>query len=106
MVYHYTSLFSPSLQYGILVLGLTYETHISPLFLLKRVVRVIAFEHFAAPSIPIFSDLEMVKLHDLYQLKLLSFVHDSSNKIFPSYFNPFFELVDSVHQCSTGQANN
>ena len=43
----YNSLFSPFLQYGILVWGLTYETHINPVFLLqKRVIRAIAFEHF------------------------------------------------------------
>ena len=54
------SLFSPFLQYGILVWGLTYETHVSPLYLLqKRVVRVILFEHFTEPSTPIFSDLKI-----------------------------------------------
>ena len=35
----YNSLFSPFLQYGILVWGLTYETYINPVFLLqKRVI--------------------------------------------------------------------
>ena len=61
------------LQYGILVWGLTYETHINPVFLLqKRVVRAISFEHFTAPSMPIFSDLKILKLHDLFQLKCLA----------------------------------
>jgi len=56
----YNSIFSPFLQFGILVWGLTYETHISPLFLLqKRVVWVISFEHFTAPSTPIFSNLNI-----------------------------------------------
>ena len=101
----YNSLFSPFLQYGILVWGLTYETYISPLFLLQeRVVRVISFEHFTAPFTPIFSDLKTLKLQDLFQL-MLSFVYDCINKISPSYFHSLFELVDSVHQYSTQQAH-
>ena len=40
----YNSLFSPFLQYGILVWGLTHDTYINPVFLLqKRVVRAISF---------------------------------------------------------------
>ena len=101
----YNSSFSPFLQYGILVWGLTYETHINPVFLLqKRDIRAIAFEHFTAPTTPLFSDLKILKLHDLFQLKLLSFVYDCVNKISPSCCHSFFDLVQSVHQHCTGQA--
>ena len=100
----YNSLFSPFLQYGILVWGLTYETHINPVFLLqKRVIRAIAFEHFTSLTTPLFSDLKILKLHDLFQLKLLFFVYDCVNKISPScfhsfslfsfLFNPFINMV-------------
>ena len=68
----YNSLFSPFLQYGILVWGITYETHINPVLLLqKRVIRAIAFEHFTSPTTPLFSDLKILKLCDPFQLKLL-----------------------------------
>ena len=101
----YNSLFSPFLQYGILVWGLTYETHINPVFLLqKRVIRAIAFEHFTSPTTPLFSDLKILKLCDLFKLKLLSFVYDCVNKISPSCFHSFFDLVQSVHQHGTRQA--
>ena len=86
----YNSLFSPFLQYGILVWGLTYETYIKPVFLLqKRVIRAISFQNYAAPSSPIFSDLKILKLHDLFQLKLLSFVYECVNKISPTNFHTF-----------------
>ena len=101
----YNSFFSPFLQYGILVLGLTYITYINPAFLLqKRVIRTISFEHFTSHSSPIFSDLKILKLHDLIQLKLLCFVYESVYKISPICFHNFFESVESVHQYGTRQA--
>ena len=50
-----------------------------------------------------FSDLKILKLHDLFQLKLLSFVYDCVNRIFPSCFHSFFDLVESVHRYGTQQ---
>ena len=101
----YNSLFSPFLQYGILIWGLTYETYINPGFLLqKRVVRAISFEHFTSHSNPIFSDLKILKLHDLFHLKLLCFVYESVHKISPICFHNFFKSLESVHQYDTRQA--
>ena len=68
-------------------------------------MRAISFEHFNAPSTPIFTGLKILKLNDLFQLRLLSFVFDCINKISPSYFHSFFELVDSIHQYCTRQAS-
>lgn len=102
----YNSLFSSFLQYGIVVWGLTYDVHIKPVYLLqKRVVKAIAFEHFTSPSTPIFSDLKILKLQDLFQLKLLCFVYDCVNKISPNCFHNFFESVTNVHQYGTRQAS-
>ena len=66
-------------------------------------MRAISFKHFTAPSAPLFSDLNILKLRDLFQLKLLSFVYDCINKISPTCFHSFFELVESVHQYGTRQ---
>ena len=102
----YSSLFSPFLQYGILVWGLTHDTYINPVFLLqKRVVRAISFENFTSHSTPIFLNLKILKLHDLFQIKLLTFVYDCINKTAPSYFHSFFALVETVHQYGTRQAS-
>ena len=99
------SLFSPFLQYGILVWGLTYESYTNPVFLLqKRVIRAISLEHFTSHSTQIFSDLKILKLKDLFQLKLLSFVYESVLKISPVCFHDFFNTLESVHQYSTRQA--
>ena len=98
----YNSLFASFLQYGIIVWGLTYDIHTKPIYLLqKKVVRAIAFKSFTSPSAPIFSDLKILKLYDLLDLKLLIFVFESVNKISPSCFHNFFEILSDIHQYDT-----
>ena len=70
----------------------------------KKVVGAITFNNFVAPSTPIFSELKILKLYDLFYLKLLSFVYECVNKISPSYFHDYFTLLSSVHQYDTRQA--
>ena len=87
----YTSLFSSFLQYGVTVWGLTHEVHTRPIYLLqKKVVRAIAFKSFSSPSTPIFSDLKILKLNDLFELKLLTFAHESVNMVFPVLYHNIF----------------
>ena len=66
----------------------------SPLISLQA-VRAIAFENRSAPSSPIFHTLQ---LSNLFELKLLTFVDESVNKISPSCFHEFFYLFSNVHQ--------
>ena len=102
----YNSLFSSFLQYGIIVWGLTNEVHTKPIYLLqKKVVRAFTFKSFTSPSTPIFSDLKILKLYDLFELKLLSFVYESINMISPVFFHNFFETLSSVHWYDTQQAS-
>ena len=102
----YNSLLSLFLQYGILVWGLKYEFSINPVFLLqKRVIRVIKFENSTSHSTFIISALKILKLFDAFQLKLLTFIYESTNKISPACFHNFFKPVASVHQYRTGQAD-
>ena len=90
----YYSLFASFLQYGIVVWGLTYETYIKPIFILqKKVVRAITFNNFSAPSAPIFLTLRLLKLQDLFEMKLLTFVYEAVNKPTPSCFHEFFDVL-------------
>ena len=95
----YNSLFSSFLYYGIIVWGLTYDIHTKPIYLLqKKVVRAIAFQNFTSASSPIFSDLKILKLYDLLDLKLLTFVYESVNRLSPPYFHNFFY---NIVRCSS-----
>ena len=101
----YYSLFASFLQYGIVVWGLTYDTYIKPIFILqKKVVRAITFNNFSAPSAPIFLTLRILKLQDLFEMKLLTFVYEAVNKLSPSCFHEFFDVLSQVHQHDTRQA--
>ena len=60
--------------------------------------------NFTSPSSPIFSDLKILKLNYLFHLKLLLFVCESVNRISPSVFHSFCEILSDVHQHDTRQA--
>ena len=94
------------LQYGLIVWGQTYASYIDPIFKLqKKAVRAISFQPRMSPSLPIFNDFKLLKLSDLFELRLLTFVFDSVNKTSPTCFHDFFLLNSSVHHYSTRQAS-
>ena len=87
----YYSLFASFLQYGIVVWGLTYDTYMTPIFILqKKVIRAMAIKNLSTPSTPIFLELQLLKLQDLFEMKLLAFVYESVNKLSPPCFHEFF----------------
>ena len=102
----HNALFLPFLQYGLIVWGQTYASYIDPIFKLqKKAVRAISFQPRMSPSLPIFNDFKLLKLSEIFELRLLTFVFDSINKTSPSCFHDFFLLSSSVHQYSTRQAS-
>ena len=101
----YYSLFASFLQYGIIVWGLTYETFTTPLYILqKKVLIAITVKNSFSPSTPIFYDLKVLKLYDLFHLKLLNLVYECVNLLSPTVFHNFFDTLTSVHQYNTRQA--
>ena len=56
----------------------------------KRVPRAGALEHFTSTTTPFCSALKILKLRDIFQLKLLSFVRDCVYQISPSCFHSLF----------------
>ena len=86
----YNALFLSFLQYGLIVWGQTYASYIDPIFKLqKKAVRAISFQPRMSPSLPIFNDLKLLKLSEIFELRLLTFVFDSVKKTSPSCFHDF-----------------
>ena len=98
-------MFFSFLQYCIIVWGQTYESHINPIFKLQeKAVRAISFQPRMSPARPIFNDLKLLKLPEIFELRLLTFVFDSI-KTSPSCFHDFFLFSSSVHQYATRHAS-
>ena len=101
----YNALFLSFLQYGLIVWGQKYDSYIDPIFKLqKKAVRAISFQPRMSSSLPIFNDLKLLKLSEIFELRLLVFVFDSVNRTSPSCFHDFFLFNSSVHQYATRQA--
>ena len=100
----YNSLFSSFLNYGITVWGLTYDTYLTPLFLLqKKILRCIKFQPFSAPSLPMFKSLKVLKLEDTLHLNILTFVFKAINRLSPSCFHNYFQPNSNIHKIGTRQ---
>ena len=95
------------LLYGITVWGQTYDSYLDPILKLqKKAVRAISHEHFVSHTLPIFKNLKLLRLQDIFRVKILSFVYESLNKINPSCFHDFFSLNSRIHQHFTRQSHH
>ena len=63
------------------------------------------FNKQTASSTPIFSSLEFLKMDDIRQFQLLSFVYDYQNKLEPAYFHKFFVQCAQIYSYSTRLAS-
>ena len=90
----YNAFFLSFVQYFLIVWGQTYASYIDPIFkLLKKAVRAISFQPRMSPSLSIFNNFNLLKLSELFELRLLTFVFDSLNKTSPTCFHDFFYLI-------------
>ena len=86
----YYALFHPFLTYGIVVWGSTFENLLNPVRVAhKKVLRAMTFSDPTAHSSPLFYDLKILKLDDLYQLSISVFAYECQNNIAPLYFVNF-----------------
>ena len=118
----YYSLIYPHLLYGIPIWGNADDSFINPLLILqKRAVRLIInkernihtifelhgdpvtywyVDTFAkVPSDPIFKELGILKIHDIFKLTTLNFVFDCINKLNPEQFHSYYRYP--VNICNT-----
>ena len=63
------------------------------------------FNKQTAHSTPIFADIQLLKIDDIRQLQLLTFVYDCQNKLAPTYVHHYFVKFSQVHCYSTTLAS-
>ena len=90
----YYSLFYSFASYGITVWGLTYNSLVQKLIVIqKKIVRVMTFNKII--------QLNFLKIEDIRQLQLFSFVYDCLNKTAPVFFHEYFTPSSERHNFNT-----
>jgi hypothetical protein len=95
----YSSLILSHLNYGILLWG----HNITRLFKLqKRAVRIITLSKYNSHTEPIFKQLNLLRIEDIYKQQLLKFYHKLKNDQLPEYFKHMRPVAFSeIHEHHT-----
>ena len=76
----YFGIFYPFLSYGVQVWGLTYPTLLNAVFILqKKAIKAMTFCDIIKPSLPLFNKLQPLRLTNISNLHLASFVFERVN---------------------------
>ena len=94
----YYSLIYPFLLYGIPIWGNADDVHLKSIFTIqKKVVRLISNKDYyfgntfnREPSAPLFIDLKILSIYDIFNVETLKFVYDSLTKSNPTQFHNYF----------------
>ena len=94
----YNSLILPHLYYGILAWGFS-NSRISKLQ--KRAVRTICKEKYNAHTDPLFKNLSLLKVQDIFVLQCAKFYYRYKHDELPLYFQNFFIRNSDIHRYPT-----
>ena len=89
----YFSLVHSRLQYGIEAWGNSNSIHKLPR-IQKRAIRVINNKDYRHHTDPLFKRNNIMKVKDLYQLQVFSFMHDLVNNKLPGSFDDFIPITN------------
>ena len=87
----YNSLIVSYINYGLLLWGV--ESHRVE-SLQKKAIRLIANSNYSAHTTPLFIELGLLKVQDMFKLKLLKFYYKLSYDLLPSYFQTYREVIE------------
>ena len=86
----YNALFFPYISYCNLIWGFTYQCHLNPLILLqKRLIRLICNESFLAHTNPLFLDKRILKIPDVIEYRLLTYVFKNMDTLYSANFHSY-----------------
>ena len=82
----YKSLITPHLNYGLLLWG-NRRSRVN--ILQKKAIRVVNFSPYISHSEPIFRNLKLLNMDDLFTLKKFKFLHKLAHNTLPTFFNSY-----------------
>ncbi len=93
----YNSLFLSHVNYGMLLWG----TKLEKITLMqKKAIRIISQANYTEHTEPLMKTLGLLKICDIFNLKLLKFVYNLSYELLPSYFNIYLEYLQNGRDTS------
>ena len=69
-------------------------------------MRAIIFSGPIAHTSPLFLDLQILKLEDIYRLYISFFAYECVNNITPIHFSDYFTQISEFHQYNTRSASH
>jgi hypothetical protein len=107
MITLYYSLIYPHMTYCIEVWGLAADIYILSLFRLqKKIIRIIKSVPTRTPSDPLFKELGILKLNQIYMHKIILFMYNFIKNFLPSIFNDMFKRNRNIVTTSTRQTHD
>ena len=83
-------------------MGLKIASYIEPPFKLQiKALRAISHEHPRSHTFSLFKALKLLRLQDIFQLKMLILVFESINKVNSVYIHNFFSCTSNIHGYDT-----
>ena len=102
----YFALIRPLLLYGIITWGSTFSAYLHRLQILQnKVVRAVVGAHYHDSAKPIFANLQMFQIDDLFKFEIAIFVFKWNRKSVPISFSNFFEKTSDVSKRITRQSS-
>ena len=92
----YKSLITPHLNYGLLLWG-NRRSRVN--ILQKKAIRVVNFSPYISHSEPIFKNLKLLNMDDLFTLKKIKFLHKLAHNTLPTYFNSYRQFFIKKNHC-------
>ena len=71
----------------------------------KKILKAVTFSDMTVHSNLIFSKLGLLKVGNIFQLQLLSFMYDCYHGLAPSYFSSYFTPFVNMHHYDTSAAS-
>ena len=99
----YYSIAYPYIQYGITSWGNAASKYLQKVqvqqnYILKIVTNTLFFK---TKSLPLYSQLKLLKVHNVYSLEVLKFVYKYKKKILPKCFDKYYLPASQIHDYST-----
>jgi hypothetical protein len=100
----YYSLVYPHITYGIILWGSTYNIHVNKLYVMqKRIIRTMLRTDYNEHSHPLFHQLQLLKLQDIYEIEIAKVMYKYNNHNLPNPLLNNFVDTQFIHGHQTRQ---